>query len=120
MEDRVDPLARQSLEMITQICGRGKYFNAIGLAFAAEGRLLANQQRDFVAALGEESSQFRTEPAAGKIRQSPHIIERLIGRAGGDDAVHAGEIADLSLMFNLSTSGRTIGGSDLQRNANLR
>ena len=44
-----------------------------------------------VAARGEEIGQLRAEPARGKIRQPAHVIQRLIGRPGGDDAVHGGE-----------------------------
>ena len=32
--------------------------------------------------------EFRAEPARGKISKTPHAIERLESRAGGDNAVH--------------------------------
>jgi hypothetical protein len=45
-----------------------------------------------VPARGEIIGQRRAEPARGKIREPAHVVQRLIGRPGGDDAVHAARL----------------------------
>ena len=37
----------------------------------------------------EVIGQRRAQPARGKIREPAHVVQRLAGRPGGDDAVHA-------------------------------
>ena len=41
---------------------------------------------------GEKIGQLRAEPARGKIREPAHVVQRLISRPCGDDAIHATKI----------------------------
>jgi hypothetical protein len=41
-----------------------------------------------VTAGGQKIGQFRAEAAGREIREPPHVVQRLIGRPGGNDAVH--------------------------------
>src|SRR5436309_12981970 len=60
----------------------------MGVACAAEGGLLAEQQRRLMAALRKEIYQFRAEPAGGEVCEAPDSIQGLVGRPGRDNAVH--------------------------------
>jgi hypothetical protein len=40
-------------------------------------------------ARGKVIGEFGAKAARGKIRETAHLIQRLIGRPGGDDAIHA-------------------------------
>ena len=51
-----------------------------------------DEQRDLVAARGEEIGQFGAEPACGKVRQPAHVVQRFVRRPGGDNAIHAVKI----------------------------
>jgi len=52
----------------------------------------ADEQNHLVTARREKIGQLRAEAAGRKIREPPHVVQRFIGRPGGDDAVHAPKI----------------------------
>ena len=61
---------------------------SLRLSLAAVGRLLAEEQRHFMAASGQEIGEFGTQPAGGKIRETAHVIHRFVSRPRGDNTLH--------------------------------
>ncbi len=68
MKDGVHFFAGKRFQLRPQIRRGGIDFDRLRLAFARISRRLADEQRDLVAARGEEIGEFRAEPARGKIR----------------------------------------------------
>ena len=89
VKDGVHLFTGKQFQFRLQIRRGGKSFDRLRPAFARVGRRLANEQRDAVAARGEKIGQLRAEPARGKICEPAHVVQRLISRPGGDDAIHA-------------------------------
>ena len=70
-----------------------KHLDPLRPALAGIRGLRAEEQGHLMTARDQEIGQFRAQPAGGKIREPAHVVERFIGRPGGDNAVHAAKLA---------------------------
>src|SRR6266581_1300448 len=57
------------------------------------GGVVANEQNNFMALPGQKIRQFSAKLAGGEVGQPPHLIQRLVGRPGCDDAFHARQVS---------------------------
>jgi hypothetical protein len=84
VKNSVPALVRERAQAQAQIVRGGKGLDTSGTALAAPRRLLADEQGDFVAAVGEVAGEFGAETAGGMVRKPPHLVERLKRGTGSD------------------------------------
>ena len=75
-----------------EVGGGRERFLVLRAALAVISSGLTDEQGHLMPAGREEIGQLRAKPSGGKVCQAPDLIERLIGRAGGDDAFHGWRI----------------------------
>ena len=94
VENGVDVGSSKRLQPLPQVIRSGEGLRRCSVALAAPRSLLADEERNAVTLGREEIDQFRTKPPRREVREAAHLIQRLEGRPGRDDAVHGRSLRD--------------------------
>lgn len=94
VENGVDVGSGKRLQPLPQVVAGGEGLRRCSVALTAPRGLLADEERNAVTLGREEIDEFRTEPPCREIRETAHVIQRLVRRSGSDDAVHGRSLRD--------------------------
>ena len=94
VENGVDVGSGKRLQALPQVVAGGEGLRRRSVAFAAPRGLLADEECNAMTLGREKIDEFGTEPPGREIRETAHVIQRLVGWSGSDDTVHGRSLRD--------------------------